>query len=215
MEVTGPLLSAAVAANRLLGSAQVLARWDQPSALDDYSVGGLAGHLFRAIGRIEVLLAAPEPRSARIVGVAEFFGAARIETPSDRDSPFQRAARRDGERAGAAGARAVASGFDELVHRLVGSIEGVRPERLVPVLTIPDAATTFEDYLRTRVVELVVHTDDLAVSCGLDAPQPPDGAATIAIGVLMELARSRHGSLAVIRGLARVERAQVDCFRAL
>jgi hypothetical protein len=85
----------------------------------------------------------------------------------------------------------------------------------VPVLTIPGAATTFENYMRSRVVELIVHTDDLAVSVGVAPPEPGSRPASVAIGALVELARARSGDLGVIRGLARAERAGPDELRAL
>jgi hypothetical protein len=90
-------------------------------------------------------------------------------------------------------------------------LPGVAPDRLVPVLTIPGAATTFENYMRSRVVELIAHTDDLAVSVGVAPPEP----GSVAIGALVELARARSGYLGVIRGLARAERAGPDDLRAL
>ena len=61
-------------------------------------------------------------------------------------------------------------------------------------------ATPLADYLATRVVELVVHADDLAASVGETIELPP-AAAGVAFGVLLHLARANAGDLAVAAGL--------------
>lgn len=215
MEIVESFFSVGDRAHRLLESPEVAACWDRPSALVGYSVGGLAGHLLRATGRTEQLLGRPEPAGAEVVELPAFFGANRIGEPSELDSDFQHALREDGERAGGIGPDSLADSFGQLLARLGVMLRGVAPDRLVPVLTIPGAATTFENYMRSRVVELIVHTDDLAVSVGLAPPEPGSKPATVAIGVLVELARARSGDLGVIRGLARAERAGPDDLRAL
>ena len=75
---------------------------------------------------------------------------------------------------------------------------------------------TLDEYLRTRVVELVLHTEDLALSVDLpEAAEVTPAAATIAINTLVDLARLRHGDLAVLRALARRERDTVNALRVL
>jgi hypothetical protein len=69
-----------------------------------------------------------------------------------------------------------------------------------------DLVLAIDDYLATRVVELVVHADDLAVSLGVDPPPPPPAAARLAEHVLLDIARHRHGDTALLRALARRER---------
>lgn len=215
MDVVESFFSVAEPAQRLLESPEVASSWDRPSALAEYSVAGLAGHLVRAVGRIELLIERPEPTGAELVGLAAFFGANRVEVPADRDSELQRAVRRDGEAAGLAGPVALALQFGQLVERLRPLLAATARDRLVPVFTIQHGATTLEDYMRSRVVEVVVHTDDLAASVGVTAPEPGPEPASVVIGVLLELARDRRGNLAVIRALSRSERAGPDALRAL
>jgi hypothetical protein len=50
------------------------------------------------------------------------------------------------------------------------------------------------------------------VSVGLDAPPLPEGAAAVAIDVMLAVARDAHGDLAVVRALARRERASAAVF---
>ncbi|MGH8997101.1 MAG: maleylpyruvate isomerase N-terminal domain-containing protein [Acidimicrobiales bacterium] len=215
MDLVATFFSAAPPARRLLACDEVAAAWDRPSALAGYTVGGLAGHLHRATSRTEHLLSEPEPASARVVRPAEFFGAARIDTDIDRDNEFQRSVRAVGEEVGTRGPAALATAFANLLERLRPLVASTPPGRLVAVLTIPDAATRFDDYLRTRIVELVVHADDLAASVGVQAPDPGADATEVVVGVLVELARARSGDLGVIRGLARSERAEPGSLRAL
>ena len=66
----------------------------------------------------------------------------------------------------------------------------------------------FEGYLATRIVELLVHADDLRVSVGLLPASLPADAATIAIGTLVDAARLVHGDLEVLRALTRSERTK-------
>jgi hypothetical protein len=61
--------------------------------------------------------------------------------------------------------------------------------------------------LLTRLVELAVHADDLAVSLDLPTPPLPDRAADFALTTLTRIASGRHGTANVIRALSRRERA--------
>ena len=71
-----------------------------------------------------------------------------------------------------------------------------------------------DEYLRTRLVELTVHIDDLAISVDV-APSVPAEAYAAAMDVLVAVGRRRHGDLAVLRALTRRERDQVEALRVL
>jgi len=215
VEPADSFFAAAERALPVLGAPEVAAAWQSPSALEGYTVASLAGHLVRATGRTETILGADPPTAARLLRPAEYLGRARIDDPEDRESDFQRAVRDDGRRAGQLGPDALTAEFAALIGRLRVLLEATSLERPVAVLTVPGAATSLGDYLRTRVVELVVHTDDLAVSAGLAPPALGDGPATVAIGVLVELARAHHGDAAVLTALARAERAEPGALRAI
>ena len=66
---------------------------------------------------------------------------------------------------------------------------------------------TLDDFLLTRLIELVVHSDDLAASVGLETPQLPADVVDPVVDLLARLAVHRHGPTAVIRTLSRAERA--------
>jgi hypothetical protein len=64
-----------------------------------------------------------------------------------------------------------------------------------------------DDLLVTRMMELAVHSDDLAVSVGIATPALPERAVDTVIELLSRLAVRRHGPTAVLRALSRAERA--------
>jgi hypothetical protein len=64
-----------------------------------------------------------------------------------------------------------------------------------------------DDFLITRMMELAVHSDDLAYSVDTDTPELPDAVLEPVLGLLTALAVRRHGQPAVLRALSRAERA--------
>jgi hypothetical protein len=101
-----------------------------------------------------------------------------------------------------------------VLDRLRAVLPGADPARLVSVVNVRHGATTLDDYLRSRVVELVVHGDDLAASAGL-ASHPPEGAVEVVLLACLELARARAGDAAVVRAFTRRERADPGVLRVL
>ena len=71
-----------------------------------------------------------------------------------------------------------------------------------------------DEYLRTRCVELAVHTEDLALSVSSDV-RTPGTTLTAAVDVLVGAARNRHGDAEVLHALARRERDGHDALRVL
>jgi hypothetical protein len=57
------------------------------------------------------------------------------------------------------------------------------------------------------MLELIVHSDDLAHSVGVPTPQFPAEAVQTVVDVLTRIALRRHGQTAVLRALSRSERA--------
>ncbi|OAA23643.1 Mycothiol maleylpyruvate isomerase N-terminal domain-containing protein [Frankia sp. EI5c] len=66
---------------------------------------------------------------------------------------------------------------------------------------------SLDDFLVTRILEIAVHSDDLAASVGIPTPELPTEATEIVLGLLTRLAAHRHGPTAVLRTLSRAERA--------
>lgn len=190
-------------------------RWAEPGALHGFTVGGVAGHLYGAIRRFEKALDEPIPDPPRVGELADFYGKNRIDTPGDLEEGVHPLVREDGEKRASYGAEAVATRFADLVARLSERLPGEPGDRLVTVWTVDDGATRLETYLTTRVIELVVHADDLAASVDLSPPGLPPEVASEAVGAFVELARARAGDIAVIRAFTRAERSSPDTLRVL
>jgi hypothetical protein len=203
-------LDAATTAVRLLERPELAGHWARASVLREFSVAGLAGHLFRAMSTVERYLDEPGPSGAGISAASYFDTMIRS---ADIGDPANQAIRARGEEAAAGGPAALASDARATLERLTSRLAGEGPGRHVRVAG--GLVLTLDQYLRTRVVELVVHADDLAASVGVE-PVPPQPATTaVAIDVLVGVARIRHGDMAVLRALARRERDTVGALRVL
>lgn len=202
-------LAAGAAAARLLRTDAVAAQWHTPSALEAWTVGGLAGHLGRAVLTVPRYLDADRPApGSEPVDAAGYVLAAIDDDDLDVDSDRYTAIRSRGDEEAAPGPAHVAATVEQALARLrpaLGRGPGRLPEsRLVAVLDgIP---MTLDDYLSTRVVELVVHMDDLGVSVG-QQPAVPAQSLAVATAVVVDVARRRRGDLVVLRTMARRERA--------
>jgi len=65
-----------------------------------------------------------------------------------------------------------------------------------------------DDFLLTRMLEIVVHTDDLALSIAVRTPDFPAEVFAPVRDLLVRLAVKRHGQSAVISALTRSERTR-------
>lgn len=210
-----PFFDACRMATDVMAEHAVAARWTRPSALPGLTTGGLAGHLYAAIRRFEVALDEDVVGPQTVLALPEFYGLNRVEEPAELDAGWHPLLREDAERRASYGPQAVVGRFTELVDRLGERLARERPDRLIPVWTVPGGVTALEAYVATRVVELVVHVDDLAVSADLPPLSVPHAAASCVVDVFVDMARHRGGDLAVIRAFARRERASDGTLRVL
>lgn len=194
-----------------IGDPRVAAQWTQPSVLVDMTVGAVAAHLGRAVLTVDNYLdgatptgvGADEPDTAVTpVGPVDYVRTALGDAGHDDEVHVGVRARSDA--GAAAGPDAVVAEVGDALARLRVELPAAWPDRTVTVLG--GMVMRLDDYLVTRVVELVVHLDDLAASTGLDVT-PPEDAGRVAVEMLTELARQRHGTTALVRTLARRERA--------
>ncbi len=214
-------LEALAAVTPLLEAPELAARWEEESALERFSVRGLAGHLLRATTSVEAYLDRPEPGPGQeSLSAAAYFAAAIYSdigdapyTGPDLDSDLHSAIRARGEGMAEGGPAGLAGDWSAAARRLAERLAAEAPGRRVQVFG--DLVLTLDDYLTTRLVELCVHADDLAVSLGIPTPALPAAATGLAIAVLLGVARLRHGDAAVVRALARRERDGVSALRVL
>ncbi|MEV6522507.1 maleylpyruvate isomerase N-terminal domain-containing protein [Longispora sp. NPDC051575] len=197
-------LATARTAARLLRDPAVAARWDGPSALAEFSVGGLAGHLAYQVLAVPTILAGPVPHEPTIPVLEHYGQVAWVGTAPDEDINVR--IRAGGDQEAADGPDALAARVDAALAELdAGLVE--EPDRAVRIPFWGPWSLTLDDLLVTRMMELAVHSDDLAVSVGVPTPELPAGAVDTVVDLLSRLAVRRHGPTAVLRALSRAERA--------
>jgi Mycothiol maleylpyruvate isomerase N-terminal domain len=199
---TRSFLDAAREAGAVISSPLVGVAWDSPSALAQMTVGALTGHVLLIVRRVGQHLDEEEPTMEKVQppGTVSWL---RVGEAEDLGNAEHRAVRADGDRVAQWGWETVRRSYAERVEGLAARLEVYRPGAVM----VGDAVMEFESYLVTRIIELLVHTDDIAVSVGMTPPSLSADAMTLALPVLVDAARSIHGDRAVLRSLSRRERA--------
>lgn len=203
-EIRGLYLDVAQAAADLLAAPQVAAAWEEPSALAKLSVRGLAGHLAAQVFFIPAVLADPVPVEPAISLNEYYERAAWIGT--DLDTEFNQGIREGGEATATEGPDKLAARTAACVAELRESLPAA-PDRLVRRPTWGPYSVSLDTFVTSRMLELLVHSDDLAHSVGVPTPEFPAAAIETVVDVLTRIALRRHGQTAVLRALSRSERA--------
>ncbi|MGW8883475.1 sterol carrier family protein [Streptomyces sp. NPDC055749] len=129
-----------------------------PTRLGDWTVQELAAHLTMALSRVTTSLELPEP-------VGPKPGLALLEWP------FSTAGRADGIADDTRALAAAHPDLDALYEEVAGCFDALVPAVPGDRLVATRAGTMrLGDFLVTRTVELVAHTDDLNAATGLDIP---------------------------------------------
>jgi Mycothiol maleylpyruvate isomerase N-terminal domain len=197
-------LAAAGSAAELLARPAVAAAWERPSALPDFRVSGLAGHLAHQVLTVPSVLAAEVPDEAPIA-LLDHYASAGWRT-GRIDDEVNVGIRQQGEQHATDGADALAGRVAVTVAELAATLPG-EPEDRVVFLPWGPWSLRLEDFLVTRMMELAVHSDDLAYSVGTATPQLPEAVFEPVLALLSALAVRRHGQPALLRALTRAERA--------
>jgi uncharacterized protein (TIGR03083 family) len=192
----------------------ISARWESDSVLEGFTIGALVAHLYSAIRLFESALDKPEASYDRVGDITSFYILNRVDDRVQLQDDFHVAIRRYAAQLAEQGPDVLIAKFDALATRPRGALADVAMTRLVPIWRIEGGATQLGDYLRTRVVELVVHADDLAASVDIEIEIPAE-AAGVAFAAFLDLARSRSGDVAVMRAFARGERCDPEVLRVL
>ncbi|RDI66983.1 maleylpyruvate isomerase N-terminal domain-containing protein [Nocardia pseudobrasiliensis] len=195
-------LEAAASAARLLSDPAIGAAWERPSVLKEFSVRGLAGHLGAQILHVSRVLVAEAPQ-ARPVTIAEFFDGAEA-FQADTDAEINVRIREGGESVAADGAEALAAAVESTVAQQLTALPTEPHDRIISFAQTP---MLLDDFLLTRMLEIVVHSDDLALSADIPTPAFPPHVFEPVLDLLSRLAVTRHGQPAVLRALSRAERA--------
>ncbi len=193
----------------LVRRSEVSDQWGAPSVLPQMSVGALACHLGRQAVRAAELLPVATDVAPLASADAHYDSAAWVTSTSPDDPPNDRSLDdADAE-----------SGPGALTDRTVAALDAVR--RMLEdgsaqdVVLIPWQGWSLrrDHFLLTRMLEIVVHSDDLALSVGVATPEFPDEVFVPVRDLLLRLAVARHGQSPVIGTLTRRERSgQISAF---
>ena len=178
--------------------------WDAPSVLEEQTVGGLAGHLARTGGWLvgDYLEGGPPPAGdPAFADAGDYY--ARLLDSFDADD--HAAIRRRGADLAAGGQQSIVAVLDERLPLLPAAFAALDEEATVAVYG--GLTMRVRDYLVSRIVEQVVHLDDLARSLGVPAWPVPPTAVDLTLAVGIDVARRRRGDAAVLRALYRAGEA--------
>jgi len=187
----------------LVGRPEVGEAWDRESALPGFTVGGLTRHLVsQPECAVEFLRISPTPPDAAVVSLAELYQrtdwfAAPVNAPENTSI-------RDDFNGMAAGG--LADSLTVLAQaraELPAAVAGAGPTTYVPW---QDCCLATDDFLVVRLMEIVVHADDLAASVGHEPPVFDDEVVHPVLALLAMLTDRRHGQARAVRALSRTER---------
>lgn len=187
----------------LVGSAAVAAAWDRESSLAGLTVGGLARHLVSQPECAVEFLATPGPPDAPVLTLVGHYD--RVDwLRAPVGAPENTSIRDDFNAMGSAGPAESVGVLAWSREHLGAAIDAAGPTTYVPW---QDCSLPTDDFLVVRLMELVVHADDLAYSVGLATPTFSPEVLEPALALLGALAVRRRGQDAVLRTLSRHERS--------
>lgn len=167
-------------------------QWDEP-ALGVWSVRELVGHTSRSIARVEEY----GQRRADRVDVARAADHYHISlAPAGANDQIAERGRVAGADLGAEPADAINAGL----NRALGAIEGAEEDTII---AYDNGGMRLGDYLATRVLELTVHTLDIAEAIRVEV-EPPREALAVTLHLLADLAAdSGHGGKLALAATGR------------
>jgi hypothetical protein len=174
------------------------------------SVAALVGHLVvGGILRVEDALATEPPADFKPVTAAQLLSWVPLGSDDGVHGQVREVA-----------AKYAVPGVDHLIERATTSLDRVAPmlqaeglERVVAYPWAPSLSMTVRELLRSRVLELVVHVEDVAASIGADDFALDPDAVRIACHLGIDVNIERYGAASVVRALCRRERHGTDSLR--
>jgi Mycothiol maleylpyruvate isomerase N-terminal domain len=187
----------------LVGSAEVADAWEQESTLPGMTVGGLARHLVsQAECAVEFLITPGPPDAPMLTLVGHYDRVDWWRAPVD--AVENTSIRDDFNQMGSAGHAESVDVLARSREQLGSAIDAAGPATYVPW---QDCVLPTDDFLVVRLMEIVVHADDLACSVGVAPPAFGPEVLEPVLALLAALAVRRRGQDAVLRALSRDERS--------
>lgn len=187
----------------LVGSAEVADAWQQESVLPGLTVGGLARHLVSQAECAVEFLITPGPPGAPLLTLVGHYD--RVDWwHAPVDAVENTSIRDEFNQMGSAGHADSVEVLARSRQQLGSAIVAAGPATYVPW---QDCAVPTDDFLVVRLMEIVVHADDLACSVGVATPAFGAEVLEPVLALLAALAARRRGQDAVLRALSRHERS--------
>ncbi len=206
-------LSCAAVSLELASRAEVRAAWPDESSCEGMTVGGLTHHLLQQLVHCATGLSSPAPADAPVIGLLDHYAQAPWVAAS-REGAIEPDQNAKDNGAAQAGPDAVL----ELGRRALAELPALFAEPREPdVIHIPWQGWSLAtpDYLTTRMMELVVHGDDLASSVDLPTPEHEPTVVAAVLGLLADVSLARNGQVALVRALSRPAAADREHLRLL
>jgi len=191
------LASCAVVAQAVTDE-RVAAAWDKPSVLAEQTVGAVAAHVTRGSWVAYDYLDDGTPvGSATFVSAADYFAKLLDAATPDMHSGI----RQRGADVATEGPEAAVDNLRAKIAELETRLNDEPADRLLHVYG--GNVMGLDHYLETRILEQVVHLNDLARSIGIDPWPNAPGADDLVISIGVEIGRLRYGDNATIHALFR------------
>jgi hypothetical protein len=187
----------------LVARPEVSAAWTVESSCQGMSVGGLARHLVSQPVNVVRLLTSEIPEGTQTIDVLEHYARA-AWTREDLDGDANTSIRATSDEQAAEGPGAAWELVSGARERLATALASAPPTVYIPW---QGWALDADDFLVTRLMEMVVHADDLAASVAVPVPEFGAGVLDPVFRLLSALSVRRHGQDALVRALTRPQRA--------
>jgi hypothetical protein len=209
LPLTDGFLTSARTVRDLIDRPEVADRWMAESACAGMTVGGLADHLATQVGTTVRLLAA-DPSDMVPLALAEHYRRA-AWVHSAPDEPANTEIRDSSNEQAKAGVAALRAHLAADLTALPVTLEEAAT-RTPDAVLVPWQGWTLAtaDFLLIRLMEMVVHSDDLAASVGVSTPDFGPAVLDPVLRLLTTLAVRRHGQDALVRTLTRPQRAPAE-----
>jgi len=199
----GAVVTAVATLSELVAAPKVGDAWADGSVLPGLTVGGLARHLVSQPESAVEFLDSRAPHDAETVSLLDYHE--RFDWLDAPIEAIENTSIRDDFNAMAAGGQA--DSLAVLEHSLAALPAAIEESGDIVYVPWQDCCLLLDDFLVVRLVEVVVHADDLAASVGLPFPSFPDEVLHPVLTLLAALSARRHGPGATLRALSRTERA--------
>lgn len=164
--------------------------WDGPG-LGEWDLRALVGHASRSPVTVLSYLPRTTPTAA-VTSVAEYYAAAATMMAAHPRAVIER-----GREAGAALGDDPAAAVTDLVTRSLAALDATAGDPIIETIV---GGMHLEQYLVTRIFELVVHGLDIAAATGQTYEPPPD-ALTASLRLAVDVAALRGDGAALLLAL--------------